>query len=245
MSLTYVQDITLDIYKDTYFRNVYTKQYDNNARILRITLTADGKLIIPGEGVRAVFRAKKPPDPANSSRGETYILNSATIDEEGKILVTLTSQTLAVTGVINCEVSLVQNEDVVSTATFRILNNESNLKSDMVNEDEFLILIEAIELAEQAINEAKTASDDIAKMIEEAEAAVADLRGPIINDETHTWWVWDTELHAYKDTGVKTSILIDENSGKVVRIWFGTVEEYNALSQIDSDVYYNILEGEP
>ncbi len=38
-------------------------------------------------------------------------------------------------------------------------------------------------------------------------------------------------------------VLIDERTGRRVRVWFGTVEEYNALAQIRPDTYYNILEG--
>ncbi len=38
-------------------------------------------------------------------------------------------------------------------------------------------------------------------------------------------------------------VLVDEKTGRRVRVWFGTVEEYNALAQIRPDTYYNILEG--
>lgn len=37
--------------------------------------------------------------------------------------------------------------------------------------------------------------------------------------------------------------LRDLNSGQRVRLWFGTLEEYNALEIIYSDVYYNIKES--
>lgn len=71
---------------------------------------------------------------------------------------------------------------------------------------------------------------------------------PVIIDGT--WWVWNAEQNAYTDTGVNVGSvagggLVDENSGKGVRMWFGTVAEYNALSIIEPDVYYNILEGTP
>ena len=36
--------------------------------------------------------------------------------------------------------------------------------------------------------------------------------------------------------------IIDLNTGKPVRFWFGTLEEYNALPVIYGDVCYNILE---
>lgn len=45
------------------------------------------------------------------------------------------------------------------------------------------------------------------------------------------------------DTGYSASALLDQNSQRQVKIWFGTVEQYNALHEIRSDTYYNILEG--
>jgi len=38
-------------------------------------------------------------------------------------------------------------------------------------------------------------------------------------------------------------VLIDEKTGRRVRVWFGTPAEYNALEQIRPDTYYNLLEG--
>lgn len=47
------------------------------------------------------------------------------------------------------------------------------------------------------------------------------------------------------DTGPEgpEGTLRDLNSGDRVRLWFGTLEEYNALEIIYSDVYYNIKES--
>lgn len=47
------------------------------------------------------------------------------------------------------------------------------------------------------------------------------------------------------DTKTPASRLVDENGGGDVRMWFGTVAEYNALPRVEKDVYYNILEGKP
>lgn len=40
--------------------------------------------------------------------------------------------------------------------------------------------------------------------------------------------------------GLPEGTVYDVNSGVRVRFWFGTLEEYNALEEIDPDVYYNI-----
>ncbi len=71
--------------------------------------------------------------------------------------------------------------------------------------------------------------------------------------ENGNWFVWDPGAGAFADTGRPaagpqgaagdTGLLTDQNSGRQVRVWFGTVAEYNALETIDPDVCYNILEG--
>lgn len=67
---------------------------------------------------------------------------------------------------------------------------------------------------------------------------------PIISESTHHWMVY-TEA-GYVDTGIPASQLIDENTGNAVRVWFGTVAEYNALPVHDEPgVWYNIMEGTP
>lgn len=68
-------------------------------------------------------------------------------------------------------------------------------------------------------------------------------KGPYIG-ENGNWYVWNTKTGAFQDTGVPATGLTDQNSGTTVKMWFGTITEYNALPQIRPDTYYNILEGE-
>lgn len=67
---------------------------------------------------------------------------------------------------------------------------------------------------------------------------------PRLDPDNLHWQLYDQSLGAWVDTGVSASVLLDENSGEPVRMWFGTVAEYNALSVIEPDVCYNILEGQ-
>lgn len=46
-----------------------------------------------------------------------------------------------------------------------------------------------------------------------------------------------------EDMSVTVNTVYDINTGKPVRFWFGTLEEYNALPVIYGDVFYNILEA--
>ena len=42
---------------------------------------------------------------------------------------------------------------------------------------------------------------------------------------------------------VNINVIYDLNTGRPVRFWFGTIDEYNALEHIYGDVCYNIVEG--
>lgn len=114
--------------------------------------------------------------------------------------------------------------------------------------------------ATAAAERAETAAESLPQYVEAAQAAQTGAESardgaeaardktlsysahpPIVGDNLH-WLTWDGST--YVDTGIKATRLVDENSGNEVRMWFGTIAEYNALDTIESDVYYNILEGE-
>lgn len=63
---------------------------------------------------------------------------------------------------------------------------------------------------------------------------------PIVGDNGN-WHVWDGA--EYIDTGYSATALHNENGGGLVKMWFGTIAEYNALDTIYNDVLYHIIEG--
>ena len=98
---------------------------------------------------------------------------------------------------------------------------------------------------------ASDAEENAQKAAESAETAKEySGNAPIIRNGT--WWTWNAQTQQYVDTGNPAQgekgdagqSSIDLNSGEIVKFWFGTVDEYNALTTYDTDVYYNILEGE-
>ena len=50
-------------------------------------------------------------------------------------------------------------------------------------------------------------------------------------------------LHVEEKVEAHYYEIIDLNTGKPVRFWFGTLAEYNALPEIYGDVCYNIQEA--
>lgn len=101
--------------------------------------------------------------------------------------------------------------------------------------------------ADQAAAQAAQSAQAAAGSAGEAAASAQTAREysgkpPVI--QNGTWWIWNAEKQQYQDTGLQ-ALLVDVNSGANVQMWFGTVAEYNALTEIDPHIYYNILEGEP
>ena len=86
---------------------------------------------------------------------------------------------------------------------------------------------------------AESAAAEAAGSAEEALSAVGKTS---YIGENGNWFEWRDG--GFVDTGVAATALIDQNSGEQIRLWFGTVAEYNALPEIRQDTYYNILEGE-
>lgn len=91
--------------------------------------------------------------------------------------------------------------------------------------------------AEEARDAAQTAQDGAEAARDAAQDAVGKTS---YIGENGNWFEWRDGV--FVDSGVAATQLVDQN-GQPVRMWFGTVAEYNALDEIRSDTYYNILEG--
>ena len=102
---------------------------------------------------------------------------------------------------------------------------------------------QAAESAEAAAATESAAAESADAAAESAELAQSAVGKTSYIGENGNWFEWDANLGMFVDTGYSSTALRDLNSGNYVRMWFGTVAEYNALSEIESDVYYNILEG--
>lgn len=96
---------------------------------------------------------------------------------------------------------------------------------------------------EQA-QEANTAAEAAKSGAEQAaqNAQEAALHTPYVGDNGN-WFIWDAEQGQFIDTGRSATALVDVNSGESIQMWFGTLEEYNSLTEIHENIYYNILEG--
>lgn len=99
---------------------------------------------------------------------------------------------------------------------------------------------QAKENAAVSADNARFAAEQANISAEKAEAAIG--KTSYIGDNGN-WFEWDEQNKQFVDSGTPATALVDRNSGRQIHMWFGTIDEYNALSTIDSGVYYNILEG--
>ena len=163
--MKYIQNITLDVNcSPANFQYINAKQCDNASRALNVTLTSNNQKIKPETGTEAVFRCLKPD--GNSC------VNPAVINADVTITVEFTKQELAVKGVTLADISLIKNDTILSTVSFRILVDEAPVSvSKVKSSGEFLILLDTIKAAEEATQNANSATDKANKATTAANTA--------------------------------------------------------------------------
>ena len=125
--------------------SIRVKRGENGARRLIVRLYTDSSPYIPGEGVTAVFRAKKP--------DSTILYNDATINDN-TVTVDLTTQTVASAGTVTCELSLygTNNELLYSPQFDVIVEDYLYSDSEIESTSEYTALTEAV----STVNDIKT-----------------------------------------------------------------------------------------
>lgn len=106
------QEIKIDFATPDVPPRVYAKQYDNNMRIIKTNLYANGQPYTVQSGFDVNVRMAKPDG--------TYVYNPALEASGTYALIVLTQQMLAVAGECPAEIEVTQGSNVLSTATFVI-----------------------------------------------------------------------------------------------------------------------------
>lgn len=131
-----IYNVSLDMYETQAQCMLAVKKSDNGRRI-NFVLTEGGRPYVISEGCSAVLRAKKP--------GGTVLFNNCVID--GNVIsYTLTNQTSAAAGIVDCELMLSGSDGKQLTSPRFSLRVEDTLYSDSEVEaqDEFTALQKAI-----------------------------------------------------------------------------------------------------
>ncbi len=163
--MKYIQNITLDVNcNPANYQYINAKQCDNASRVLKVTLTSNNQQIKPETGTEAIFRCLKPD--GNSC------VNPAVINADGTVTVEFTKQELAIKGVTLADISLIKNETILSTVSFRIMVDEAPISvSKVKSSGEFLILLDTIKAAETAIEKSAVSANEAQNAAEAADEA--------------------------------------------------------------------------
>lgn len=125
--------------------SVNLKQYDYEARSIRFHITDNGNPYILTPDIQAEIKIHKPDD--------TKVVNFATVDcDSNHITVGITSQMTSMYGVLHADISLFRDGKVVSTMPFLLNVEKSSVQNeDIISSDEYGVLEDLI--TELQINE--------------------------------------------------------------------------------------------
>ena len=150
--MEYLRKITLDLYNDRGKRPaIYAKQGDTG-RVLLVTLTKDGIVFKPEDGVTAGIRVKKPDGHS--------VIDPATINEDGTITAALTGQALACAGRCDADIYLDKDGVVLSNAVFDLLVQAAPIGDGLTSSNEFLEMVEERKNAQEAAADARQAAQE-------------------------------------------------------------------------------------
>lgn len=149
-----IYNVSLDMYETQSQCMLAVKKSDNGRRI-NFVLTEGGRPYVISEGCSAVLRAKKP--------GGTVLFNNCVID--GNVIsYTLTNQTSAAAGIVDCELMLSGSDGKQITSPRFSLRVEDTLYSEdeIESTDEFTELQKAIAKAESLVVDVSNKVDKVA-----------------------------------------------------------------------------------
>lgn len=197
------QNITLTLNSDPPFLSLKMRQGDNGRMVVAQIVDTDGQAFNM-DGISAEFRAAKPD-------GTVIARTEGVSTIENAVAVEITANTLAVAGLVNCEIILSQLGTYVGTVVWRIEVWAAVVpEQDLMSSDDFQSIIEAVGLAEsyrdgaeQYAADASTSEANAARSAADAAASAAETAGysanpPYLGDNGN-WWVWDGT--AYVDSG--------------------------------------------
>ena len=149
------REITLDLLNQDKTIKIYAKRLDDSVRHLTITIVNGSSSYTIPTGANIVFQGTKP--------DSTHFMYDCVLNSNNTIDVELTSQVLAVEGIVSCEIEISESDDVISTSTFKIKVEDKALSPDVVHStDEYLslynILQECRGYSSQIINDAEHCS---------------------------------------------------------------------------------------
>ena len=140
-----IRAITLDINPKAKIQTIDVKQCDAEADVFTITFTNSitGETVNVSTGQTVKFRCIKP-------SGFACIYN-CTVNENGTATLTLSAETTAENGLTLADVSIEENDQILSTASFWLNVKRSGLSNNIGGSNEYVELVETVAEAQSLI----------------------------------------------------------------------------------------------
>lgn len=168
---TYNTDVTLDLSGQNNGAVVYAKQYDSNTRTVTVTILQDGEPFEFTDTITARMEIRKPD-------GE-QIFNDCAISDS-KVIVEIPQQALVVSGIAELEISLMENEQLITSSILKLIIEPSVLDDEKVkSSSEYLSFYNALMELQPAIEDADEAVAAANEALKKAEEAVTNSENAI------------------------------------------------------------------
>ena len=226
-----IKELDIEVSKPNLFQAVVAKQYDMNTRFIKATFVDSGNKIYidPDATVKVVINALRQDGQSKGFEGE--------VNQDGTVTVPLHSWMLELAGAVSCDISVIDTETddnkKLTTTGFTLLVEQAAFGGDDITSDPqfdvLVALLEAGEVAQEALDKSNEANAKYDACVEATEAA---------NQAK------DTLVLTHEDivSGGYIEALKELNDGGKFSFWVGSREQYDAISEKVTNCLYLITD---
>lgn len=224
-----IKELNIEVSKPNVFQAVVAKQYDMNTRFIKATFVDGGNKIYidPDATVKVVINALRQDGQSKGFEGE--------VNQDGTVTVPLHSWMLELAGTVSCDISVIDTETddnkKLTTTGFTLLVEQAAFGGEDITSDPqfdvLVALLEASEVAQEALDKSNEANSKYDACVEATEAAKEATETLVA---THDEFVSGGYVEALKELNV----------GGKFTFWIGTQAEYDTLANKKTNCLYMI-----
>ena len=129
--------IKLDVARPNKIKPIIAKQLDKDSRYINVSFENEGIPFNVSTGTSVVLNAEKP--------DQTNICTDCMVNDDGTVTAELTNQTLALPGMVKCDISIIESEQKLTTTSFYIkVESASCDEHTITSSDEFSAFTDAM-----------------------------------------------------------------------------------------------------
>lgn len=148
-----IKDITVDVARKNLFQAIVAKQNDSNSRFLKVTLCNEGVKIDVPPTATVMINAERADDTAATYMG--------VVNDDGTVTVPLTSWMLALDDVVRCSISVIVDEQKLTSTSFSIEVEAAEISdTDIIDDRNYDVLIRLISDVSEVKLECESATDN-------------------------------------------------------------------------------------